>query len=45
VDVVEIVEMNDDVLEEGSAVRYQILPKKSKLRYYLSKRIGKIMRE
>jgi hypothetical protein len=31
VDVVEIVEMNDDVLEEGSAVRYQILPKKSKL--------------
>jgi hypothetical protein len=37
---VEIVEMDDeelyvsgDVLEEASAARYQMLPKKSKLRY------------
>jgi hypothetical protein len=40
VHVVEIVEINDeelyvpdDVLEEASAARYQMLPKKSKLRY------------
>jgi hypothetical protein len=40
VHVVEIVEMDDeevyvadDVLEEASAARYQMLPKKSKLRY------------
>jgi hypothetical protein len=40
VHVVEIVEMDDeelyvpdDVLEEASAARYQILPKKSKLSY------------
>jgi hypothetical protein len=32
VHVVEIVEM-DDVLEEASAARYQMLKKKSKLRY------------
>jgi hypothetical protein len=47
VDVVEIVEMDDeelyvpdDVLEEQSAARYQVLRKKSKLRY--QKGIGKI---
>jgi hypothetical protein len=46
----EIVEIDDeelyvpgDVLEEASAARYQMLPKKSKLRY--KKKIGKIMRE
>jgi hypothetical protein len=40
VHVVEIVEMDDeelyvpdDVLEEASAARYQMLPKQSKLRY------------
>jgi hypothetical protein len=40
VHVVEIVEINDEelyvpdeVLEEASAARYQMLPKKSKLRY------------
>jgi hypothetical protein len=40
VHVVEIVEMDDeelyvpdDVLEKASAARYQMLPKKSKLRY------------
>jgi hypothetical protein len=33
----------DDILEEASAARYQMLPKKSKLRY--NKNIGKIMRE
>jgi hypothetical protein len=33
----------DDVLEEASAARYQMLPKKSKLLY--KKIIGKIMRE
>jgi hypothetical protein len=48
VHVVEIVEMDDeelyvpdDVLEEASAAKYQILPKKTKLRY-LSEKIGKI---
>jgi hypothetical protein len=47
VDVVEIVEMDDeelyvpdDVLEEQSAARYQVLRKKSKLCY--QKGIGKI---
>jgi hypothetical protein len=45
VHVVEIMEMDeelyvlDDVLEEASAARYQMLPKKSKLRYL---KIGKI---
>jgi hypothetical protein len=44
VHVVEIVEMDDeelyipdDVLEEASAAKYQILPKKTKLRYHLKK--------
>jgi hypothetical protein len=32
----------DDVLEKASAVRYQMLPKKLKLHYHLSVRIGKI---
>jgi hypothetical protein len=48
VHVVEIVEMDDeelhvpdDVLEEASAAKYQILPKKTKLRYQ-SEKIGKI---
>jgi hypothetical protein len=52
VHVVEIVEMDDeelyipnDVLEEASDARDHILPKKSKLRYHLSERIGKFTKE
>jgi hypothetical protein len=35
--------MDDDVLEEATAAMYQMLPKKSKLRY--QKELGKIMCE